>query len=134
MTTRSTGRFSLALAGAILWCSAALAGQTDVGVTLSGGQIEAALTNSATKGVNSYDNPYTVWFLPGGRLDGVAGKADEFVDGGEWWVEDNYLCRRWNVWLDGATGCYQVVINEGTIYWLDHQDQVTRQEEYFAPQ
>jgi hypothetical protein len=134
MTTRTGNSFAMAMAGVLMTCASAWGGMTDVGPTLSGVEIEAALTNSATKGVNQYGNPYTVWFLPGGRLDGVAGKSDEYVDAGEWWTEEDYLCRRWNTWLDGATGCFQVVITDGTIYWLDHQDRVTRQEEYTAPQ
>jgi hypothetical protein len=134
MTTRTGNRFAMAMAGVLMACASAWAGSTDVGTTLAGYEIEAALTNSAAKGVNQYGNPYTVWFLPAGRLDGIAGKSDEFVDAGEWWIEDDYLCRRWNTWLDGATGCFQVVITDGTIYWLDHLGKVTRQEEYTAPQ
>jgi|GEM_PF-6124578 len=134
MMSRFGARFTMAMAGLFMTCTSASAGETDVGTTLSGGQIEGALTNSATKGVNSYGNPYTVWILSAGRLDGVAGKSDEFVDTGEWWIEDNFFCRRWNTWLDGATGCFQVVITDGTIYWLDHHDKVIRQEEYSAPQ
>ena len=134
MMTRFGTHFMMTVAGLLMVCTSASAGETDVGTTLTGTEIEVALTNSASRGVNQYGNPYTVWFLPAGRLDGVAGKSDEYVDAGEWWIEENYLCRRWNTWLDGAPGCFQVVITDGTIYWLDHTEKVTRQEEYTAPQ
>ena len=104
------------------------------GTPLTDPEIEMALTNAATKGVNSYGNPYTVWFLAGGRLDGIAGKNDEYVDSGEWWLEDNFLCRRWNTWLGGSEGCFQVVIIDTTIYWLTFQGEISREEEYIAPQ
>ncbi|MBT5434218.1 MAG: hypothetical protein P8Q36_20015 [Alphaproteobacteria bacterium] len=119
---------------ALMLATSAQSGDTSVGPTLDAGRIEAALTNGASEGVNSYDNPYTVWFLPGGRLDGVAGVDDEYVDSGQWWLEDDYFCRSWNTWLNGETGCFQVVIDGETIYWLDHLDKVTREEHYSAPQ
>jgi len=68
---------------ALTLAAPARSGDTSVGPTLDGTQIEVALTNSASKGVNSYGNPYTVWFLPDGRLDGVAGVNDEFLDSGQ---------------------------------------------------
>ncbi len=67
MMSRFGARFTMAMAGLFMTCTSASAGETDVGTTLSGGQIEGALTNSATKGVNSYGNPYTVWILSAGR-------------------------------------------------------------------
>jgi len=120
---------------AVLWLGFSGGTAADApGKPLSAAEIETALTNAASKGVNSYGNPYTVWFLPGGRLDGVAGVNDEYVDSGSWWLEDDYFCRRWNVWLGGVEGCFQVVIYEDTIYWLDHLDQIVREEEYIPPQ
>jgi hypothetical protein len=130
---RISGAFCVLLFLSLLHVHAA-AEQTGVGNTLTGPEIENTLSNSATKGINEFGNPYTVWFLAGGRLDGVAGKEDEFVDAGEWWIEENYLCRRWNVWLDGAIGCFQVVINDDTIYWLNHLDQVVTVEEFHGSQ
>ncbi|MBC6440160.1 MAG: hypothetical protein GDA49_07075 [Rhodospirillales bacterium] len=49
-------------------------------------------------------------------------------------MKDDFFCRRWNIWVGGATGCFQVVVNRSMIYWLDHNSQVVREEEYVAPE
>ncbi len=101
---------------------------------LDAAAIEGALTGSTTMGVNSYGNPYTVRILDDGTTAGVAGHHDEFVDSGSWWIEDDMYCRRWNTWLDGATGCFHVVIEGDKVRWLNADGSLARQEDYIAPE
>lgn len=89
------------------------------GEPLGFAEIEAVIPGATTSGVNAFGNPYTVRFMKEGLIEGVAGGSDEYRDGGDWWIEGDSLCRRWNVWLDGQTNCFSVTIENGTIIWLD---------------
>ncbi len=101
---------------------------------LSGPEIESALSGATTSGVNAYGNPYTVHILPGGTTEGVAGTNDEYQDSGAWWVEGDTYCRRWNTWLDGQTACFSVIIEDGTVTWVDSATGAPVVEDFTAPQ
>ena len=103
------------------------------GTKLDASNIEQALAGSTTKGVNDFGNPYTVQIWENGQTTGVAGHDDEFEDVGSWWIEDDMYCRRWDVWLDNATGCFHVVIDGDAIRWLNSDGSLARQETYIAP-
>ena len=64
----------------------------------------------------------------------MAGYDDEYADSGTWWVEGDTLCRRWSAWLEGATDCFSVTIEDAKIHWthVESGDVVT--EDYTAPQ
>ncbi len=106
----------------------------DVAAYLDAAALENALAGSTTMGVNSYGNPYTVRILADGTTTGVAGHNDEFVDSGSWWIENDMYCRRWNTWLDGATGCFHVVIEGDKVRWLNADGSLAREEDYIAPE
>jgi hypothetical protein len=42
-------------------------------------------------------------------------------------------CRRWNQWLEGATGCFNAVIEGDKIRWLNADGSLAREETYTAP-
>jgi hypothetical protein len=42
-------------------------------------------------------------------------------------------CRRWDAWIGGTTGCFNAVIDGGTIRWLNPDGSLARQEDYIAP-
>jgi len=105
----------------------------EAGVRLDASTIEQALGNATTQGVNEYGNPYTVRFLENGTIEGVAGHNDEYKDTGSWWIEGDMLCRRWNEWLEGATGCFNAVIDGDRIRWLSSDGSLAREETYNAP-
>jgi hypothetical protein len=86
---------------------------------LKGPQIESTLSGATTSGVNAFGNPYTVHILADGSTEGVAGVNDEYQDSGTWWIEGDTYCRRWNTWLEGQTACFSVMIEGGTVSWLD---------------
>lgn len=85
---------------------------------LKGDAIAAALGGGTLKGVNSYDNPYTVKVAADGTLDGVAGKNDEYTDKGRWWVDGDQFCRQWETWLDGKPDCFLAALDGGQIIWF----------------
>jgi GntR family transcriptional regulator/MocR family aminotransferase len=64
-----------------------------------------------------YGDPYSVEVRPDGTLIGKAGYAHEDCDEGEWWVEDDRWCRRWNVWSYGETARYYTVLEGDQIKW-----------------
>jgi hypothetical protein len=101
---------------------------------LDGAAIEAALAGATTSGVNVYGNPYTVHFRADGSLDGVAGADNDYADTGTWWIDGDTLCRRWTTWLDGKAACFFVVLDGGTITWIDSTTGDKTPERYQAPQ
>jgi dienelactone hydrolase len=103
------------------------------GLRLDASSLEAALVGSTTEGINAYGNPYTVHILADGKTTGVAGHNNEYVDDGTWWVEGDMYCRRWNQWLEGATGCFNAVIEGDKIRWLNADGSLAREETYTAP-
>ncbi len=103
------------------------------GIRLDASNIEQALAGSTTQGINDFGNPYTVQILANGQTTGIAGHNDEFEDVGSWWIEGDMYCRRWDVWLDNATGCFNVVIDGDTVRWLNPDGSLARQETYIAP-
>ncbi len=60
-----------------------------------------------------YGDPYSVEVRADGTLIGKAGYAHE----GEWWVEDDRWCRRWNAWSYGETARYYTVVQGDQIKW-----------------
>ena len=74
--------------------------------TLSGSEIRANVSGAKFTGTNDYDNPYTYWFKPHGRLKGRLGKKDQFDDRGRWWVRGDRLCMHWELWSMGKAHCY----------------------------
>lgn len=112
---------------------ACMAGHALAQEPLDAAGIEAAMAGAATSGINAYGNPYTVHFLAGGAIEGVAGMNDEYVDSGTWWLEGDSLCRRWNAWLDGATNCFAVAIGGGQVTWTDVETGTVVVEDYAAP-
>ena len=105
----------------------------EAGLRLDASNIEQALAGSTTQGVNDYGNPYTVKIFENGQTTGIAGHDDEYEDVGSWWIQGDMYCRRWDVWLDNATGCFNVVIDGDVIRWLNADGSLARQETYIAP-
>lgn len=64
-----------------------------------------------------YGDPYSVDVRADGTLVGKAGYAHEDCDEGEWWVEDDKWCRRWNAWSYGETARYFTVVEGDQIKW-----------------
>lgn len=84
---------------------------------LSGAEIEALMCGATLLCRTVYGDPYSVEVRPDGKLIGKAGYAHEDCDEGEWWVEDDRWCRRWNVWSYGETARYFTVVEGDQIKW-----------------
>ena len=54
-------------------------------------------------------------------LSGNSGKIARHLgaekDRGRWWVADQHLCQKWNVWFDAATNCVRVFRSGSRITW-----------------
>jgi GntR family transcriptional regulator/MocR family aminotransferase len=84
---------------------------------LSGAEIEATMSGATLLCRTVYGDPYSVEVRPDGTLIGKAGYAHEDCDEGEWWVEDERWCRRWNVWSYGETARFFTVVEGDQIKW-----------------
>ncbi|UPT62758.1 MAG: PLP-dependent aminotransferase family protein [Hyphomonadaceae bacterium JAD_PAG50586_4] len=65
----------------------------------------------------AYGDPYSVEVRPDGTLIGKAGYAHEDCDEGEWWIEDDRWCRRWNNWSYSETARFLTVVERDQIRW-----------------
>jgi hypothetical protein len=62
----------------------------------------------------SYRADGTMSGLAKGALAAYAGAAQ---DGGRWWVVADQLCQRWNTWLGGASYCFRLRQQGGSVHW-----------------
>jgi hypothetical protein len=59
------------------------------------------------------------------RADGtMTGRAPDLVsylgrgyDTGTWWIDDNRLCQKWKLWLDGESYCFTIRQSGQTVQW-----------------
>lgn len=84
---------------------------------LSPAELEAHMPGSLLLCRTAYGDPYTVEVGADGKLVGKAGYAHEDCDEGEWWIDGDYWCRRWNSWSYGETARFLTVIENGQIRW-----------------
>jgi GntR family transcriptional regulator/MocR family aminotransferase len=84
---------------------------------LSPDQLQAELSGSLLLCHTAYGDPYSVDVRPDGALVGKAGYAHEDCDEGQWWIEDDHWCRRWNTWSYGETARFLTVIEGDQIRW-----------------
>lgn len=89
----------------------------DVSRSLSGDEIKEVMSGATLLCRTVYGDPYSVEVHPDGKLIGKAGYAHEDCDEGEWWVEDDRWCRRWNVWSYSETARYFTVVEGDQIKW-----------------
>jgi GntR family transcriptional regulator/MocR family aminotransferase len=68
-----------------------------------------------------YGDPCTIELLPGGRMRGLAGHADEERDQGRWWVEEDLWYRQWDEWAYAEQACFQVVVRDRRIKWFNRE-------------
>ena len=66
-----------------------------------------------------YGDPCTIELAADGTMSGRAGFANEDVDHGRWWIEDDQWCRQWREWAYGEVARFRVVIEGDRIRWLN---------------
>jgi GntR family transcriptional regulator/MocR family aminotransferase len=54
-----------------------------------------------------------------GTLDGRAGFANEELDSGRWWIENDRWFRQWKAWAYGEPAAFAVAIRGDQVFWLD---------------
>jgi GntR family transcriptional regulator/MocR family aminotransferase len=78
---------------------------------LRGEQLQKVLSDSTWIYKTVYGDPTTIELHHDGTLSGRAGHANEDVDEGQWWIEGDLWCRRWNQWAYGEPGRYYISMN-----------------------
>jgi len=91
---------------------------------LDGAQIRATVSGHKIVGVNDLESPYTIWFQPGGTVNGILGKKNQFDDHGRWWVKDNKLCMHWELWVFAQVTCYDVDLTGDELTRIDKDNTV----------
>lgn len=90
-----------------------------IGEGLSGDELRAVLPGAVLLGKTIYGDPCTIELNPDGTMDGRAGFANEDVDNGRWWVEDDLWCRQWSEWAYGEVAKFRTVIDGDRIRWFN---------------
>ena len=67
----------------------------------------------------AYSDPCTIEICPDGKLIGKAGYANEDIDQGKWWIENECWHRQWSRWAWGETGIYHVRLDGDVIKLFD---------------
>lgn len=84
---------------------------------LDGSALEHLLPGAVIHYKTFYGVPCTIELHPDGRMSGRAGHANEDVDRGRWWVEDDLYCRQWENWGYGEVSKLQVTLKGQLIRW-----------------
>ena len=53
-----------------------------------------------------------------GAITASFSRGDGSQDSGKWWVENDQLCQKWRVWMNGEQFCYKLTLNGETVQWL----------------
>jgi GntR family transcriptional regulator/MocR family aminotransferase len=88
---------------------------------LTGAALVNALQDNVMISIIAYGDPCTIEICEDGTLVGKAGFADEDIDQGKWWIENDRWHRQWSRWAWGETGIYDVR-QEGDIIKLFDED------------
>lgn len=52
-----------------------------------------------------------------GRASELANYLGRGYDTGTWWIDDNKLCQRWKLWLDGQSYCFTIRQSGQRVQW-----------------
>ena len=69
----------------------------------------------------AYGDPCTIELCADGALIGKAGYANEDIDEGRWWIENNLWHRQWSRWAWGECGVYHVVMQGRNFKLFDEE-------------
>ncbi len=86
---------------------------------LSGAALRKTLIGATLLYKTVYGDPCTIQLLKNGKMVGRAGYANEDSDVGQWWIEDDLWCRRWDHWAYGEEAKFNVLIKGDKLFWLD---------------
>lgn len=84
---------------------------------LTGAELRRTLPGLTLLGRTVYGDPYTFDIEADGALRGRAGFANEDLDVGRWWIEDDTWCRQWTEWAYGEIACYRISIDGDRIFY-----------------
>ncbi len=52
-----------------------------------------------------------------GRAKSLAGFMGPPQDQGNWWIQGEQVCQKWNTWLDGQAHCITFRLDGKTVHW-----------------
>jgi hypothetical protein len=52
-----------------------------------------------------------------GRTQTMANWLGRSFDQGTWWIENDKLCQKWKLWLDGRSYCFTIRQNGQKVQW-----------------
>ena len=93
-------------------------------VSLAGDELREAITGKTVYlNISGFELP--IRYLANGRMRGKMGaitasfsRGDGSQDSGKWWVENDQLCQKWRVWMNGEQFCYKLTLKGETVQWL----------------
>jgi hypothetical protein len=78
-------------------------------IPLDGETVRLAVTGR-TLSLETRIGPIPITFRPDGSMIGrsaaLANWLGRSMDQGQWWIENDQLCQRWKLWLDGKAYCF----------------------------
>ncbi|WP_163932683.1 PLP-dependent aminotransferase family protein [Paraferrimonas sp. SM1919] len=98
------------------------------GVLLNNASLKNYLEGAVVECQMVYGIPCQIEFKSDGTLIGhTYGKGNENEsDVGRWWIKDNKLYRRWQLWSYGETGRFYVVADNHSLSWFDENHRFVR--------
>ena len=90
------------------------------GRKLSGPEIKAVFSDNIDEGQTKKGLRMTINYNSDGSLVGELSNGRR--DSGKWWVDRDYLCRRWNKFGRGKKGCYEILVSGNKVIWLSARD------------
>lgn len=87
------------------------------GETLDAKALPRAMSGATFLYNTVYGEPCTIELSADGSMRGRAGFANEDIDEGRWWVEDDLWCRQWRTWAYGEVCRFKVAVEDAQIRW-----------------
>lgn len=91
---------------------------------LSGEEIRSAYAGGRYYGSTPSGKVFILDYMPDGKMVGIVPKER---DTGQWWVEGNQICRKWNRWAERKPQeCFFVVMTPGNANWYRNDGSLYR--------
>ena len=97
---------------------------TSTGRWLIGDELRDTMSGATVLYREVYGAPCTIEHLPGGKMQGRRGFANEDSDSGSWRVDGERFYRKWDRWVYGEETAYYIVIDGDKIKYFNTDKQI----------
>jgi len=97
---------------------------SSTGRWLTGEELQQTMSGATILYREVHGAPCTIEHLPGGRMRGRRGFANEDSDSGTWRVDGELFYRRWDRWVYGEETGYYIVIDGDKIKYFNRDKQI----------